>query len=81
MIARKEIDSHSPVHQCSKGCKHTDISLWNDIAVFVPEVPDITKQIDRLRIGRQTLQEIHETTFPAHRVTYLQPQMYIRYEI
>jgi hypothetical protein len=81
MVALEEEDLHSPVHQRLKGSKDPDISFRNDITVFVPEIPDVTQQIQSLSILRQTAEKVGKTPLTRIRIRNLQPQMDIRDKI
>ena len=75
VIALKKINLHSPVHQLLKRRKHPYIPFRNHISVFVPEVPDISKQIQGLRLFRKIAEKICKTTLPAGRISNLQTEM------
>lgn len=71
MIAFKEKDLDSPVHKVLKGREDTDISLWNDITVLVPEIPDVAKEVQSLCVFRERAEEVRETPLPAGRIADL----------
>lgn len=71
MIAFKEKDLDSPVHKVMKGREDTDISFGHDIAVFVPEIPDVTKKVQSLGVFRERAEEVRETPLPAGRIADL----------
>jgi hypothetical protein len=81
MVPLKEIHLHSPVHQRDKGTKHTYISLRDDMLVFIPEIPYVTKKIKGIRILRQRIQKIRKTPLPVSRILDIKTQMHVRYKI
>jgi hypothetical protein len=50
VISLEEIHFDASIHQVTKGSKDLDISLGNHITVFIPEIPDVTEKIQRLRL-------------------------------
>jgi hypothetical protein len=48
VVSLEEIHLHSPVNKISNSAKHPDISFWNNIAILVPEVPNVTEKIQSL---------------------------------
>jgi hypothetical protein len=81
MVPLREIHLHSPVHQRDKGTKHTYISLRDDMLVFIPEIPYVTKKIKGIRILRQRIQKIRKTPLPVSRILDIKTQMHVRYKI
>jgi len=57
VIALEKVNLHTPVHQRSQGREHPDISLRDHIPVFIPEIPYVAEEIERLRFLRQRVQE------------------------
>jgi hypothetical protein len=77
VIAAEEEDLHSPVHKALQCRKDADIAFRHYIPVLIPEIPDVTKKINRIRILGKPVQEAHKTTLPGHRIIYIQPQVNI----
>ena len=81
MIPLEEIYLHTPVHQVGQGTEHPHIALRDDITVFIPEIPDVPKKVQRLRLRGQRPQEIHKTLLPVIRVSHIQTKMDVSHEI
>ena len=81
MVSLEEIHLHSPVHQLLKSGKDTDISLWNDVTVLIPEVPDVSEHIQGLGFRRQRAEEVRETALSVCRIGNLQTEMDVGDEI
>ena len=81
MIPLEEIYLHTPVHQVGQGTEHPNITLRDDITVFIPEIPDVPKKVQSLRLRGQRPQEIHKTPFPVKRVRHIQTKMDVSHEI
>jgi hypothetical protein len=82
VISLEEIHLHTPIHQLTESGEHLDISLRDHIAVFIPEIPDVTKKVQCFRlISRYLPEERDETGFTTGRIRYLQTEMYVRDEI
>ena len=62
-------------HKRSQRRKYPDITLRDNVAVLVPEVPDVTEKIDSFRIRREAAQKVSETTLPVGWITDLQASM------
>ncbi len=75
VVALEEIYLDSPVHKGLKGRKDTDITLRNNVLIFIPEVPDVTEHIQRLRFGRQRVKEVRKTALTIGRVCNLETEM------
>ena len=50
VVSLEEIHLHSLIHQILEGGKHSDIALRHNITILVPEVPDISEEIEGCRI-------------------------------
>ena len=81
VVTLEEIHINSPVHQCSQRCKDPYIPLRNDVTVFIPEVPDITKEIQCCRFLRQRAEKIDETGFTGNRIVNPEAEMNIGDEV
>lgn len=81
VIPLKETHLHSPVHKLLKSGKDADITLWNDITVFIPEIPYVSEQIQGLRLLRQGTEEVRETAFSVCGIGNLKTEMYVGDEI
>ena len=75
MISLEEIHLHSPVHKILKSGKDTDISFRDHITVFIPEIPDVAKQIKSIRILGERAQEAGKTSLAFRRVVDLETEM------
>lgn len=81
VISLEEIHVHSPVDKVCQSSEHPDITLWNNITILIPEIPDIPQKIQRCGFLRKRPEKIHETSLSGSRVIDLQSQMDIRHEI
>lgn len=81
MVAFKKKHFDTLVHQVLKGSEDADIPLWHDITVFVPEIPDVPKEVQSLGIFRKGAKKIHETPLPAGGIADLKAEMDIGDEI
>ena len=81
VVSLEEIHIHALVHQVGNGAEHPDITLGNNIAVLVPEIPDVAQEIQRSRILGKRPQKIHKTRLPGSRIIDLQTQMDVGDEI
>ena len=82
VIALKEKDLHPGIDKSSQGRKDPDIAFRHHIPVLVPEIPDITKQIQGFRfVFRQGFEECRKTGFPVGRIAYIQAEMHVSHEI
>src|SRR5574344_703630 len=81
VIPLEEIYLHTPVHQVGQGTEHPHIALRDDITVFIPEIPDVPKKVQSLRLRGQRPQEIHKTPFPVKRVRHIQTKMDVSHKI
>ena len=81
VVSLEEIHAHSPVYQIRNSTEHSDISLRNHITILIPEIPYVTQKIQRFRILGKRPEEFNETRLPGSRITDLQTEMHIRYEI
>ena len=82
VISLEEINLYSLLHQFAESGEHLDISLRDHIAVFIPEIPDVTEKVQCFRlISRYLPEERDETGFTTGRIRYLQTEMYVRDEI
>ena len=52
MIAAKEIDIHTSIDEVEQRCKHAHIAFGNDVSVLIPEIPDVTEQVEALCLRR-----------------------------
>ena len=69
MISLEEIHLHTLIHKLGKSCKDSDITLWHDIAVLVPEVPDITQKVKGFRaLCRYPAKKRHKTSLTGCRI-------------
>lgn len=75
MVSLEEINIHPSVHKRLKGGEDTDVTLRNDVAVFIPEVPDIAEKIQSIRILGKPAEKIDETTLPFRRIVDSKAQM------
>ena len=81
VVARREIDVHSPVHKVEQGGYHANAVFGYDIFVFVPEVPYIPKQEEAVPLAESKIPEPgHETVFALRRVSLAQAEVHIRSE-
>ena len=82
VVTRHEIHLDSLGNHLDQFAEHPCALARNNIAVFIPEIPDITQQPYGLcfRIT-DAAQPLHETLFAPGRVVRLQPEVDIRNEI
>jgi len=82
MVTREEVDFHTGLHQFNQSGKNQHIAFWNDIVIFVPEIPYIPEKVKRLRlILRHRVQETHKTLFASLHILDIQAEMHIRNEV
>ena len=81
VVSLEEIYIDATINEISNSAEYSHVTLRYYITVLVPEIPDISKKIQRCRILRQRLQEVHKTRLSGSRIINLQPQMNVRYEI
>lgn len=62
VVAFEEKNLYSPVHKVLESRKHSEITFGHDITVLVPEIPDVTKQIEGLSIFRKRPQKAGKAT-------------------
>ena len=48
MITAKEIDINTSIDEVEQRSKHAHIAFGNDVAVLIPEIPDVTEQVEAL---------------------------------
>ena len=70
------------VHKIAQCRKNPDIPLGDYIPVLVPEVPDVSQEIQRLcLVCRNSTEERDESGLSFSRIGHIESQMHIRYEI
>ena len=76
VVPGEEVYLHSGIHQLQKGRKNAHVALWNHIFVLVPEIPDISKHIERFRLMLwYVLQELDESGLPRGGIRYVKAQV------
>lgn len=82
VIALKEPDLDSIIYKIQDFSKNPDIPLGHHIAVLIPKIPDIAKQIQGFSpVSRHRFKERHKTQLAIRRITQIQSQMDVRNEI
>jgi hypothetical protein len=77
VIAFKKVHLHTSIHESLQSCQHPNIALRDHISVFIPEIPDISQEIQCFRLFGKRSEEVCKTTFPTCRIRNLKTQMNI----
>lgn len=82
VVARTEVYLYSIVHQAHKLVYDPCSLTGDDIAVFVPEVPDVAEKNQRgVTIGGKAAQKAYKALLALLRVARLKPEVNVGYEI
>ena len=82
VVAGEEIHLDTRVHEVQERREHPYISFRDDVAVFVPEIPDVAEQIQRIRLrSRNSFQERDETRFAPGGIGHLETEVDVGDEI
>ena len=82
MVAGEEVHLDTGIHKVHEGRKHPDISLGHDVAVLVPEIPDVAKKVKGVSpVRRYGLEEGDETGLAGGGVLDVKAQMDVGCEI
>jgi len=82
VVALKEINLDTRVHQINQSREHPHVAFRDDIPVLVPEIPNVSEQIQRpAPLLRNRLQEPDKTSLPVNGIIDLQAKMHIRDKI
>lgn len=81
VIAAKEIDIHTSIDEVEQRSKHAHIAFGNDVAVLIPEIPDVTEQVEALGLRRKRAEKLHETRLPILRVQNVTAEVNVGDEI
>ena len=52
VVAAKKIDIYTPVNEVDDCSKNPSITSWDNIAVLIPEVPDVPEHVEAFRLRR-----------------------------
>ena len=78
MITREKVYFDAGINQVGDGGKYFHITLRDDIPVFVPEIPDITEEIQGFRLfGRDILEEFHEAGLARLGILDIQAKVHV----
>ena len=72
VVSSEEIHIHATVHEFLQGSECADIALWHHIAVFIPEIPDVTEKIHSLSVFRQRTQKVCKAALAGSGIRHLQ---------
>ena len=76
MISLEEIHLDSLIHKILEGGKDSNISLWHNISILIPEIPDITQKIQGSRLlGWNSTEEGDKASLTGSRISHLEPQV------
>ena len=75
VVSSEEIHIHATVYEFLHGSECADIALWHHIAVFIPEIPDVTEKIHSLSVFRQRTQKVCKAALAGGWVSHLKTQM------
>ena len=79
VVSLEEIHLDACFHQVHQCRKHADIALRDHIMILIPEIPDVTEQVQRFGlILRNRLEKSHKPRLPVLRIFQVQAEMHIR---
>ena len=82
MVPREEVHLHAGVHQIRQCAEDAHGAFRDHVPIFIPEVPDVTQQVQRLRPGRRNApQEGDEPRLAVRRVLNLEAQVDVGSEV